>query len=81
MIIDNSTLMFLNLLVKIQPAKVFLAGFDGYNVDGKNYYQNRLQLCQDKETLVAINKLTTRKVVELKHHLNIEFLTTSIYEQ
>ncbi len=80
-IIDNSILMFLNLLVKIQPAKVFLAGFDGYNVDGKNYYQNRLQFSQDKETLAAINKSTTRKVVELKHHLNIEFLTTSIYEQ
>ena len=39
-IIDNSTLMFLNLLVKIQPEKVFLAGFDGFSgnppADGNN---------------------------------------------
>ena len=32
-IMDNTTIMLLNLLCKIKPAKVCLSGGDGYNVE------------------------------------------------
>lgn len=80
-IMDNTTIMLLNLLCKIKPAKVCLAGCDGYNVESNNYYQQRLQFNQDKEYLLSINEAMATRINELKNLINIEFLTPSLYDK
>jgi 4-hydroxy 2-oxovalerate aldolase len=36
-VMDNSSLMALNLLIKLNPAKIYLAGMDGYSLNRENY--------------------------------------------
>ena len=80
-IMDNTTIMLLNLLCKIKPTKVYIAGCDGYKIESNNYYQQRLQINQDKEYLLAINDAMVTKFKEIKTILNIEFLTPSLYDR
>jgi 4-hydroxy 2-oxovalerate aldolase len=79
-IMDNSSLMLLNLLKLLKPAKVFLAGLDGYLPDKTNYYAERLNLQQDKENIGLQNKAMKNKILELSHKINIEFITPSLYK-
>jgi 4-hydroxy 2-oxovalerate aldolase len=78
-IIDNSSLMALNLLAKLHPNKVYLAGLDGYSFDKENYYLERLNLFQNKETIIEQNKAMKNKIKKLQNKLNIEFITPSLY--
>lgn len=81
-IIDNSAMMLLNLLLKLNPKKVYIAGLDGYRIDSNdNFYQSRLQLSQDKEHLLDLNKSMASKIEEMSSKLDIEFLTPSVYVQ
>lgn len=79
-IMDNSTVMLLNLMCKVNPRKVFIAGCDGYQIGQNNYYQKRLQLYQEGEYLLALNETMKRRVKELRSTLEIEFLTPSVYD-
>jgi 4-hydroxy 2-oxovalerate aldolase len=78
-IIDNSSLMALNLMVKLKPAKVYLAGLDGYLPEKQNYYAERLNLLQNKENIFAQNKAMKNKITELCKQIDMEFLTPSMY--
>ena len=78
-ILDNTTIMLLNLLVKLHPGKVYVCGLDGYRLNGNNYYQNRLEMHQDRESIMAINEAMTHKINNLKTKLSIEFVTPSLY--
>lgn len=79
-IIDNSSLMLLNLLCRLNPAKVFLAGMDGYAIDKTNYYESQIQLNPDAELMKAMNKAVKVRIKELSQVLNIQFVTPSLYE-
>ena len=76
---DNTSLMFLNLLIKLSPSKVFIAGMDGYETTSNNYYQNRLSLKHDAEQAISINKAVSKRIVQLSKLLDIEFITPSHY--
>jgi 4-hydroxy 2-oxovalerate aldolase len=78
-IMDNSSLLILNLLVKLKPTKVYLAGLDGYSFEKNNYYAERLNLLQDKENILAQNKAMKNKIADLSKKMKIEFLTPSMY--
>jgi 4-hydroxy 2-oxovalerate aldolase len=78
-IIDNSSLMALNLLAKLYPAKVYLAGLDGYSFEKENYYLERLNLVQNRETVLEQNKAMKNKIKKLQKKLGIEFVTPSLY--
>jgi 4-hydroxy 2-oxovalerate aldolase len=78
-IIDNSSLMALNLLIKLKPTKIYLAGLDGYSVGKQNYYAERLNLLQNKENVLAQNKAIKNRIAELHKKINMEFLTLSMY--
>jgi len=79
-IMDNSSLMALNLLAKLKPNKVYLAGLDGYLPDKENYYAERLNLLQDKENILLQNKAMKSKLLDLSQKMNIEFITPSLYK-
>lgn len=78
-IIDNTSMMFLNLLTKLSPAKVFCAGMDGYVEGDKNYYLQRLAFTQDIEHIRSLNTAIKARIKELSHLLQIEFVTESLY--
>lgn len=79
-IMDNTSLMLLNMLCKINPHHVYIAGMDGYKVGENNFYQDRLHLEQDKDTLLALNSSISHRLQEISKILNIEFITPTNYE-
>ncbi len=79
-IMDNTSIMLLNLLLRLSPKKVYLAGLDGYSIGKNNYYLTRLQFNQDADYMLAINKAITTKIADLRKSLNIEFITPTLYE-
>ena len=78
-IMDNTAMMLLNLLVHLNPNKVYLAGLDGYNIDSSNYCLDRLVLPQEAERMFAMNKSITARIEDLREYLDIEFVTPSKY--
>jgi 4-hydroxy 2-oxovalerate aldolase len=78
-IMDNSSLMALNLLSKIQPPKIYLAGLDGYSLDKENYCLDRLNLIQDRDVIQKQNKAMKNKINDLRKKMNMEFITPSLY--
>lgn len=79
-IMDNSTIILLNLLGKVNPKRIYLAGCDGYTAYKSSYFQPRLQINHNKESVTALNTAMTRRINTLKTHLNIAFLTPSLYD-
>ena len=75
---DNTSAMLFNLLVRLNPATVYLAGLDGYRIDGNNYYLNRLNL-QNGDYYKELNEAMTNKVKTVSQTLSIEFVTPSLY--
>ncbi|MBR6091491.1 MAG: aldolase catalytic domain-containing protein [Bacteroidales bacterium] len=78
-IIDNTAMMFLNLLTRLSPSKVFCAGLDGYHESGNNYYLSRLVFSQDSERIHSLNTAIKTKIRELSRLIKIEFITESLY--
>lgn len=76
---DNTSLMLLNLLTKLAPAKVFVAGMDGYAVNNSNYYQERLTMKHDAEQTHRLNDAIGKRLEQLSNLLNIEFITPTLY--
>ena len=75
---DNTSAMLFNLLMRLNPATVFLAGLDGYQLNGNNYYLNRLNL-QNGDYYKELNEAMTNKVKTVSQTLSIEFVTPSLY--
>lgn len=76
---DNSSLMLLNLLMKLKPAKIFIAGMDGYTVDKKNYYQDRLTMLHDKEEAEELNFSISKRLKQVGDQLDFCFITPTRY--
>jgi len=76
---DNAALMAMNLLVKLHPSKVYLAGMDGYTFGGENYVQNSLKQEQDVDRFALLNKEISNRLKELSQKVNMEFVTPTIY--
>jgi 4-hydroxy 2-oxovalerate aldolase len=79
---DNSALMFLNLLKKINfKQKVYLAGLDGYSQNiSENYAKNDMVMVANKKILKNINEGISKELLKIKNTLNLEFVTPSLYE-
>jgi 4-hydroxy 2-oxovalerate aldolase len=80
-IMDNTAMMLLNLLARLKPNRVYLAGLDGYNLNTENYYQERLKLPQDVERMISMNESISLKIADIRKVMDIEFVTPSKYNQ
>lgn len=78
---DNSGLMLLNMLTRLAPAKVMIAGMDGYAVSNTNYYQERLTIKHDNEQALALNESISKRFKQLCSQLDIEFITPTLYRK
>ena len=78
---DNTLIIVLNLLKKVNVDVVYLAGFDGFREKAeKNYVDGSFDLSKTFDYLSMVNRLLTKKIKEYRKELDIVFLTSSIYE-
>lgn len=76
---DNSSLMLLNLLAKLSPKKVLIAGMDGYSTNNENYIQDRLAMNHDHSQAVSLNDAISKRLKQQRLLLDIEFITPTKY--
>ncbi len=74
---DNSLLLFLNALVRMGGKKVFLVGFDGFDDNTTNYYQESMSFNNVKS--VEFNEHMSSELQELAKSIEITFLTPTHY--
>ena len=82
---ENSTIMLLSLLKRLNPSKIIIAGFDGFNENSeKNYFDDSFQNDRHVMEFSTLNKELTemfREIVEtMSPDCKFEFLTPSFYE-
>lgn len=78
-IIDNSLVMFLKVLLKIECKKVILAGFDGYSRETSNYYNISMEYDFAKEMADYLNEYTRKFLESIREKIQVCFLTDSQY--
>lgn len=78
-IIDNSLVMLIKALIKMNVKKVTLAGFDGYFKDKHNYLCEDMEYDFVKDKCEYLNNYTIEFLNSVKDKIEIEFLTDSIY--
>lgn len=82
---DNSSIMCLNLLKKVEVKSIKLAGFDGYSDSHDNYNKNNelrtdLILGKSVQLNTDIQDMFSRFCKSVLDSISISFITPSIYE-
>lgn len=81
---ENSTIMLLKLLVKLNPSQIIIAGFDGFNPDlTANYSDSSFQNDRHVSEFATLNREIGMMLKELvdtfEPHCKVNFLTPSLY--
>jgi 4-hydroxy 2-oxovalerate aldolase len=77
---DNSVLMLLKLLIKLNVKKVFLAGFDGYSYNYSQNYANRdMAINRSNSDINSINFGIATVLNKYSQKISIEFITPTKY--
>ena len=76
---DNALLILLNILIKADIKKVYLAGFDGFSYKNVNYYNNDLDYFMEKESIEKVNDLMSKYLELYNKKIKINWLTDSNY--
>lgn len=83
---ENSTIMLLNLLKRINPGKITIAGFDGFREESdKNYSDKSFQNERHVNEFATLNKEITAMLQEIVETMYpsclFELITPSLYEK
>lgn len=83
---ENSTIMLLNLLKRINPGKITIAGFDGFREESdKNYSDKSFQNERHVNEFATLNKEITAMLQEIVETMYpsclLELITPSLYEK
>jgi 4-hydroxy 2-oxovalerate aldolase len=82
MISDNACLMLFNLFMKIGIEEIYIIGFDGYHTNvERNYYAKSLINGSDREKLSQINKHIKKYMQKVRAHMEVHYVTESLYEE
>lgn len=81
---DNSSIMLLNLLKRIGVCKFAVAGFDGYNRNAENYFdEDRFEGSRFESKYASITEnmrtMLQNYAASLHHRSDVTFLTPSVY--
>ena len=72
--------MLLKALVKANVKTVALAGFDGYTSDTDSYFSSQMEYDFVKRMGKEINDYVNKVLPELEKKININFVTSTIYQ-
>lgn len=79
-IVDNSLLMLLKLLKRVQVKEIYLAGFDGYVGNGvENYIEKNMEYVFTQEQAEEINTYVRKIISDYQSEISIHFVTDSLY--
>lgn len=79
-IIDNSFIMLLKIMKKLEVKHIALAGFDGYTGDTQsNYINPNMEYNFDNTQAEAINEYVAEILKQMKKDIDLEFITDSLY--
>ena len=81
---ENSTIMLLKLLVKLNPSQITIAGFDGFNPDlAANYSDSSFQNDRHISEFATLNREVGKMLKELvdtfEPNCKVDFLTPTLY--
>ena len=77
---DNSVLMFIKLLDRLNINKIQIAGFDGFSCNEQdNYFDPDMSFNRNVEVIGSLNDGIKKELKKIKKHINIEFITPSIF--
>jgi 4-hydroxy 2-oxovalerate aldolase len=79
-IIDNSLLLLINALIKLDIKDINLAGFDGYNEKNMNYYKRDFSFDFTRDQILNNNATIAKYLNKNKKNLTLNFVTKSLYE-
>lgn len=77
-VMENSGLMLLRLLQKMDVKEVFVAGLDGYEVNKSNYYDSNLNA--NFEKIFERNQIISDELKEIEKNMIINFITPTVYQ-
>lgn len=81
---DNSTIMLLNLLKRLNVKEIYLAGVDGYTNNSSNYFDEGLDYNRDTDKYIDLNMEMEAMLRQYKFKteskIKVSFLTRSKYE-
>ena len=81
---DNSTMMLLNLLKKLEVKSIRIAGFDGLKHNEKNYinelFMDNINERTIEETNREIRKMYNDFKLRTKDKINVQIITPTLYE-
>lgn len=82
---ENSAIMLFKLLKRLNPSKVVIAGFDGFNEDNDNYSDSSFQNERHKSEFQTLNKelyAMFKEIVDtMKPNCDFVFLTPSLFDK
>ena len=74
---DSALLMLLTILEKTGISNVTLAGFDGYNTDQENYYDDSIAYMLDNNYIKELNDTMRKNIQAYQQSMNIKTITPS----
>lgn len=78
---DNSFIMLLKILARLEVNNVALAGLDGYSSDRQsNYYSSKMEYEFAKQKADEINAYVNGILPSFQEKMRMEFITKTIYE-
>ena len=76
---DNSAIMLIRLLQQLGVPGVYIAGMDGYEKSKKNYCVDYIH-SYHIQNYAFENREIESHLLQLKHQINIQFLTSTLYQ-
>lgn len=77
---DNALLLCLEMLHRLGIRTAYLAGFDGFTIEGKDYYDTSYSFAGNAEFRMLNNEKICNELKNMSDKINIEFITTSVYQ-
>ena len=81
-IIDNSSVLCLNFLKKLNIKKVAIAGMDGFSIDAeKNFADPFMDMCISMEDLTSSNVEMKKFIDAMRENMALDFITPSFFDE
>jgi 4-hydroxy 2-oxovalerate aldolase len=78
--VDNAGMMAIRLLIRLGIEEIYMAGFDGFRVNGKDsFYSDNIVDMDNAEISIERNSSIKEQIAELSQQVTLVFVTPSAY--